>query len=478
MNSLEKSAEKRVMNKDSIFKKCDIRGIYPEELNEDLAYRIGYAIGIKVSSTCIVGGDVRDSTPSLKKSLIQGLINSGCGVIDLGILPTPVFYFAKYICKARGGVMVTASHNPSKHNGFKFIIGDLPVTEKQVKEIRELTYQKKIPSLHKGKSERRELFPYYSKWIKKRFSHLPSLIKQKGGIKVVVDAGNGCWDAYAGSILRSLGFQVFPLFWEQNGKFPNRSPDSALENSLWAVKDKVKKEKADLGIAFDGDGDRVSFIDEEGLFAIPDKIIALMSKEILTRKSKVFINKVVYDIKCSRVVSETVKKFGGIPLMEKSGHTFIKRRLIQERAIFGGEISGHFFFGELGRDDALFASLFCAQILLEKKKSLSSMISLLPSYLITPDIRIRYEKKDRETLVDKVKLALKKEYPVEELDGIRVEFKEGWGLMRASVTEPLLTFRFEAKEKKDLQSILNRFIPHLPDEIKEKIKAKVQEELV
>jgi len=449
-----------------IFKKCDIRGIYPDELNPDLALRIGRAIGTKLTSGCVVAGDVRPSTPKLKDSLIKGLIQTGCEVVDIGIVPTPVVYFAKEKLNVEGAVIVTASHNPPEYNGFKFMLGDIPPTDREIEEIKKITFNRSTIKKGKGRIYKKNALIPYEQWITKRFSHLSSLINKKGKFKVIVDAGNGCWGGYAERIMRKVNIDVFSIFSNPDGNFPNRSPNSALEENLTAVKNEVSKNEADLGIAFDGDGDRVSFIDDEGRFVPADEIISLFVRWILSSHPG---EKIVYDIKCSSIVPDSVKKMGGLALVEKSGHTYIKSRLIRENAIFGGEISGHFFFGELKRDDALFACFSLIEILLRKKKKLSSLRKNLPSYFITPDIRIKYKGEDRERIVKEISSFFKSSYPVEEIDGVKIKFEDGWGLIRVSVTEPLFTFRFESTGKEGVLRIAQRLIPHLPREVGEKI---------
>lgn len=451
---------------EGIFKKCDIRGVYPDELNCELAFRIGKAIGSKLTSDCVVAGDVRPSTLELKNFLIKGLIQTGCRVIDIGIVPTPVLYFAKQNWNLKGAVMVTASHNPPEYNGFKFMLGDLPPTEEEVEEIKKITLNSSEIKKGKGRVYKKDAINSYEKWIRKRYSHLSSLIDKKGKFKVVIDVGNGCWNKYSEKIMKEVGIEVWSIFSSPDGSFPNRSPNSALEENLTIIKDEVVQSKADLGIAFDGDGDRVSFIDDEGNFVPSDEVIALFAKWILTSHPN---GKVVYDVKCSSIVPDIVKKMGGVALIEKSGHTYIKSRLIREGALLGGEISGHFFFGELKRDDALFASLLLIELLLNKEEKLSRLRKSLPSYFITPDIRVRYEGKDKEEVINKIASFFKSRYLVEEIDGVRVRFKDGWGLVRASVTEPLFTFRFESKDKEGIIKVAQRFIPHLPLKVGAKI---------
>ncbi len=439
----------------SIYKACDIRGIYGKDLTEEIALKIGKAVGTKLITNCqlpttsVIGGDVRVSTPVLKEAIIDGLVSAGCEVIDIGIVPTPLFYFAIDKLSAQGGVMVTASHNPPEFNGFKLVLGDLPTMPEDVREIKELVELGKF-SQGEGGCRKQNLDEDYVKYIH-------SLLESKiGDLKVVIDGGNGCFSQLAPRIFREFGYELVELYCDYDGSFPHRNPNPALKKSLQDLGKKVIEEKADLGMGFDGDGDRVVFVDDRGEWVEPDKSICLFVKDILKRGEKV-----VYDIKCSSVVPETVEECGGIPLPQKSGHSFLKLALIKEKAAFGSEVSGHFFFGDLGRDDSLYAALRFAQLIGQSGTRFSELLTGIPTYFTTPDIRIPWGE-GKEEIVEKIRDGLS-DYNLNKLDGVRVEFPDGWGLVRVSVTEPVLTFRFEAKTKGRLKEIMNLFLSPIPE---------------
>ncbi len=463
----------------SIYKACDIRGVYGKDLTEGIAREIGRAIGNKLIAgyglpvTSVVGGDVRPSTRALKQAVVEGLVTTGCRVTDIGTVPTPAFYFARQHLQAEGGVMVTASHNPPGFNGFKLVLGKTPITPEDIEEIKNIVKKGKLKveseRIKRGGVRRTEIIEEYINFIKEAGKDFVP----ETPLKVVIDAGNGCMSRIAPRVFRDFGHGVSELYCREDGTFPNRHPNPALEESLRDLSKKVVEEKADLGMGFDGDGDRVVFVDEKGKGIESDKAIVIFVKDILGRQlsSGGRRPKIVYDIKCSRIVPETIEKCGGIPLIQKSGHAFLKGGLLKEKAVFGGEISGHFFFGELGGDDSLYASLYLTKIIAARGKTLGELASDIPAYFTTPDIRIPYEGNGAEVL-RKIREGLSS-YDVDTLDGVRVQFSQGWGLVRVSVTEPLLTFRFEARSEEGLKEVRELFLSPVP-EIKEKVQCHYQ----
>lgn len=438
-----------------IFKACDIRGVYGRDLTDDIVYRIGRALGTLLGNKfVVVGGDVRVSTPVLKSALTCGLVESGASVLDVGIIPTPVFYFARDHLTADAGAMITASHNPPEFNGLKLVIGPLPITEEELDIIKRLSESGKF-TRKKGSIQAVDVISLY-----KSFIH--SIAPVTSGVrssKVVIDCGNGCYSTLAPEVFREIGYQVEELFCTADGSFPNRDPNTAVPENLSALRRKVRETKAMLGVAFDGDGDRISFVDNRGRFLTGDKAISILAKYILT---DVPGGKVVYDLKCSSVVPKTVAEAGGIPIPERSGHTFIKTRMIEEDASFGGELSGHYFYRELfGADDGLYSALFMANLLLETGSNLSELADSIPEYAVTPDIRIPFSG-DRAEIIERIAAG----FPpcdVSRLDGVKVDFPEGWGLARISVTEPAITFRFEAETQDQLHTIIDRFLESTPE---------------
>ncbi len=432
----------------SIFKACDIRAPYPDELQDKHAVSLGQAIArLQKQGDVVVGGDGRLSTPQLKQLLINSLAANGCHVVDLGIVPTPVFYFARHHLQIKTGVMVTASHNPPRYNGFKLAFGDLPITETEITRLQKMMAQNSPPSTKAGSRKSVEILPAYIEFAKGQ-------IKSCKGLKVVVDYGNGM-GALTGPVLwQYSGAEIIPLFDKVDGHFPNRSPNPAVPRNLTALCQAVQEHQADLGVAYDGDADRVAFVDEQGRVAGMDKIIALFAREQLQNAPAA----VVYDQKCSSLVSQTIRQAGGEPIMEKSGHTFIKTTFLQKKAVYAGELSGHHFFSSLPQgDDGVLASLYFAQMLKRLGKPLSVLLNNLPDYPVTPDIRLPVAPGDAEQILAELKEGLADKARLIFLDGVRAEFSDGWGLARQSVTEPLLTLRFEGKDPNALRRIIASF---------------------
>ncbi|HOK80022.1 MAG TPA: phosphomannomutase/phosphoglucomutase [bacterium] len=432
----------------SIFKPCDIRGTFGIELTEQISYKIGRAIGtLSQEKRIVLGGDLRPSTQILKQALIKGLVNSGCNVIDIGIVPTPVFYFAIKHLSADGGVQITGSHNPPSDNGMKVMLGKSPITPEEIKKIQSLVESETF-STGNGKISHCNVVSDYKNYIKGLF--------EPGYLTIAVDAGNGCWWKIAPEVLQEMGYRVIKLFCEPDGTFPNRAPNPAIYKNLKAIQNLVKTHKVDMAVAYDGDGDRAIFIDENGNIVKTDIAIVIFIKFLLQRNKN---GAVVHDIKCSQIVRDEIVKNGGIPIMEKSGHAFIKSKFLKTNAIFAGEISGHYFFKDIGGDDGLFATLMMAKIV-QEKGPLSKQITEIPVYATSPDIRIPVT--NPEEILNKIE----KHYPaqmVNKLDGIRIQFEYGWALIRKSVTEPMITMRFEGKTPDDLKNIKSEIFSFIPE---------------
>ncbi len=434
----------------SIYKECDIRGIYPSEFNDQDTYEIGRAIGtILTGRTIILGGDVRLSTPVLSDRLIAGLRNSGTNIKYIGTVPTPVFYFAIKHLAADGGVMVTASHNPAEYNGFKMMFGDTPVTPEIMNHIKKLVEAGKF-SNGDGNYEVVDTTPDY---IEKTLGFF-----KPGKLKVVLDCGNGSASQLAPHIFRLLGHEVIPLYCEFDGSFPNRDPNPAVYEHLTDLMSKVIETSADFGVAFDGDGDRVVFADDMGRVINSERSFVLFIKDYL----KDVPSSVVYDIKSSSVVRDAILKMKGKPIFERSGHAFIKKTFLDNQSALAGEISGHFFFGELGYDDGIYAALRMAQILGRGSKRFSEIVDGIPKTLITPDIRVACSYNERDRYIERVYEAGRK-YDISLIDGIRVEFSYGWLLVRKSVTEECITIRIEANDAGSMQKIKAWITKVLPE---------------
>lgn len=446
---------------EKIFKACDIRGVYGVEFREAEAGAIARAVGTMIGEGMIVvGADVRSSSIPLKEEVICGLVDSGIRVVDLGVISTPEFYFAKNLLGASGGVMVTASHNPARFNGLKIVLGDLPITEDQLSEVRRVAEGGQFAD-GRGSVEGFDVFPDYRAFM---LEAAKALLGENNRPRVAVDCGNGCLSDVAPDLLRRLGFEVVEVFCTPDGSFPNREPDSAVPGNLTSLSQAVRLNGADFGAAFDGDGDRVAFTDEHGVVIPSDTVMALFIKALLVDAVG---ECVVYDIKSSRIVPETVQKLGGRPIMEKSGHTFLKNRMIKENAVFGGEVSGHYFYRSLGGgDDGLYSTLVMAGIVAKSDSPISQRLAAMPSYAITPDIRVLYD--GDPSVLDLIAAAFPADR-VSRLDGVRVDFDEGWGLARMSVTEPAITLRFEATEPEQLAEIIQKFLaaaPELADKVR------------
>lgn len=434
----------------SIYKECDIRGIYSEEFDEKDSYNIGCAVGTMMTGkTLVVGGDIRLSTPVLRERLIAGLRECGANILDIGTVPTPTFYFSLIHLSADGGVMVTASHNPAKYNGFKLMFSDTPVTPAIIKHIKELVANGKF-SNGNGSYETIDTIPDY---IEKMIG-----VFKPGKLKVVLDCGNGSNGQLAPHLFQLLGYKVVPLYCEFDGSFPNRDPNPAVYENLTDLKQKVIETCADFGAAFDGDGDRVVFVDDKGRVISSERSFVVLINEYL----KDVPSSVVYDIKSSSVVRNTVLELGGKPILERSGYAFIKKTFLENQSALAGEISGHFFFGELGYDDGIYAALKMAHILSKGSKKLSEIVDSIPKTLITPDIRVLCPYDKRDEWLKRVYDAGKK-YNISLIDGVRVDFSYGWLLVRKSVTEESITLRIEAKNKDSMQKIKAWIIKILPE---------------
>ncbi len=427
----------------SIFKACDIRGVYPDELDEVMAEAIGRAIGTELAGgDCAVGGDVRSSTGPLKDSLIGGLSATGVRVIDVGIVPTPVVYWARNRLGTQGAAVVTASHNPPAYNGVKLMLADLPVRPEDMERLRQRVADGDFFS-GRGETESRDVREPYLGWLADRFADTGQ------GLKVVVDAGNGAASTWAPAAFRDAGYEVETLLCTPDGRFPHRSPNPSSRDALEAAADRVRGTGSDFAACFDGDGDRVVFLDEQGEFVDAEKALILFARDLLCGNPG---GRVVYDLKCTRTVPAEIERAGGKPLMERSGHAFIKRRLIEEDAVFAGEASGHFFFGELGGDDGLYAALRMGELVASGGRSLRERLAAIPAYYISDDIRIRRPQGDTGQVVEGLKEAFS-DHPQDHTDGVRIEFDGGWALCRPSVTEPALTVRVEGDSPGRLEEI-------------------------
>jgi phosphomannomutase/phosphoglucomutase len=431
-----------------IFREYDIRGVVNKDLTPDIVRKIGQGFGTLMTRSgrrdLVVGRDGRLSSKDFADALIEGLISTGCNVVDIGRCPTPVYYFSIFHFDKDGGMMVTGSHNPPEFNGFKVSVGKSTIFGKQIQNLRGLIEKGKFVT-GKGDVSEMEIVQPYQDYIRKN-------IHAEKRMKVVIDAGNGTAGVVAGPLLRDLGCEVEELYCEVDGRFPNHFPDPTIPGNLKDLIDRVKKTRADVGMGYDGDGDRIGVVDEQGNIIWGDQLMILFSREILKRqKGSVF----VAEVKCSQNLFDDIEKHGGKATMWKTGHSLIKEKMKEEKAALGGEMSGHIFFADryFGYDDAIYASCRLIELLSGKDQKLSQLLSDVPKTFITPEIRVDCPDEIKFKVAEKVKEMLSKDNPIIDVDGVRVKFEDGWGLVRPSNTQPALVLRFEALTEERLQEI-------------------------
>ena len=443
----------------SIYKDCDIRGIYGRELTAADCYKIGRALATLSPGKFLVGGDVRLSTPELKDALTRGLLDSGAELTDLGVIPTPALYFALKMSDAQAGATVTASHNPPEYNGVKFMIGHTPVTRARMDELQAIV-ESGAYAQRQGTLASRDIIAEYLDFLEKRF-HAPKRLH------VLVDAGCGAMSRVAPEAFRCAGYQVTELSCVPDGAFPDRSPNPADYSCLGKTCEAVRACGADFGVAFDGDGDRAVFIDEQGRPVQNEKSLVLFIRSLLRDHP----TPVVYDQKSSSIIRDAVLEMGGEPLPEKSGHAFIKKRFLENGAALAGEVSGHFFFGELGYDDGLFAALVMAELIAKSGSTLGEMTQNIVCPPITPDIRIACAYADQSGWLDAAEqMAARRGAKISHLDGVRADFDDCWFLMRKSVTAEQVTLRAEAQTRDRLNALLAEIAEALPEAARREIK--------
>lgn len=449
-----------------IFKEYDIRGIVEKDFSENLVKSIAkaYVTWIKKQPTYVnkeikisVGRDVRLSSQTLYEWLIAGLKEMGVEIIDLGCCPTPLVYFSLFQIEPDGGIMITGSHNPKEYNGFKLCFNKTTLYGQQIQEIRELVEKGNFFTKSGWKKRSCDIITLYKQFQLKRHANLAT---GKYPLKVVIDAGNGTAGLVAPHLFRELNCEVIELFCEPDGNFPNHHPDPTIPENLKKLQEVVVETKSDVGFAFDGDADRIGVIAEDGSILWGDEIMIILARDLLKRRPNA---KIIGEVKCSSKMFKEIEKSGGIPIMWKTGHSLIKSKMKEEHALLAGEMSGHIFFAEeyFGYDDAIHASLEIASVLHKYKQQnpdvkLSSLLEGMPKSFVTPEIRLEFPDEYKFKVVEILKnmLITHKDKRVEpnivdinQIDGIRVEFEHGWGLIRPSNTQPVIVMRFEAEEK-------------------------------
>jgi len=439
----------------SIFREYDIRGIYPDQIDENTTSHIAKAIAIKceqenVQEICI-GRDGRLSGESLLNSLEISLSEYGINVKNIGLVTTPLLYFAAKQNKYKSGVMITGSHNPKNYNGIKLIINDKPVSGN---EIYKLIVKNKNRSEVPGKIEYIDIKSKYIEEVKNSIQIVGDV-----QIKVVIDCGNGAAGCIAPKLFKELGCEVVELFTEIDGNFPNHHPDPGKLENLEDLIEKVKSTKADLGLAFDGDGDRVGLVTDKGQVIYPDKILMMFSKQILNKNK----GSIIFDVKCSNALQNLIKDLGGTPIMSPTGHFHIKNGIKDHNPLLAGEMSGHIFFNDkwYGFDDGHYSGARIIELISDSKKSISSLNEELPSLFSTPELNITVTDETKFKIIEDFSTRCNLKGEKITIDGLRINFDNGWGLLRASNTTPKLVMRFEGNTEDDLKTIQSNFIDEL-----------------
>jgi phosphomannomutase / phosphoglucomutase len=434
--------------KQSIFREYDIRGIVDEDFDLDDAEKLGRGFGTYLAQhggrTAAVGRDCRFSSPGIRDALVKGMVSAGIHVTDVGVCPTPLLYFAIRHLETDGGVMITASHNPPEYNGFKVCVGPDTIFGEEIRQLREFVESDRFIR-GKGACKEYEIIPPYCDYL---VGHL----RLERPVRLAVDAGNGTGGLTAVPVLERLGCDMVKLFIEPDGSFPNHDPDPTLPENMVRLAETVVREKLELGIGFDGDADRIGVVDEKGHIIYGDMLMVIFAREILKDKpGATFIS----EVKCSQNMYDDIKAHGGNVIMWKAGHSLIKRKLREERALLAGEMSGHMFFADryFGYDDAVYAACRLLEIVSRRPEPLSHYLADLPRTYNTPEIRVECPEDKKFKLVEMVKKELRKDHEIIEVDGVRIIFPDGWGLLRASNTGPVLVLRFEAKSEERLKEI-------------------------
>jgi len=431
-----------------IYREYDIRGVVDKDLTPEIVQQLGKGFGTHMvrlgKKSLVVGRDGRLSSKAFSEALIEGLVSTGCDVVNIGVCPTPAYYFSIFHLGKDGGTMVTGSHNPPEFNGFKVSVGKSTIFGEEIQNLGRLVQKGDFVTGRGNLSETGVIRPYQD-YIKKN-------IRFEKNLKVVIDAGNGTGGVVAGPLLRDLGCELEELYCEIDGRFPNHFPDPTVPDNLKYLIDRVLKSRADVGIGYDGDADRIGVVDEKGNIIWGDQLMILFAREILrNQKGATF----VAEVKCSQNLFTDIEKHGGKAIMWRTGHSLIKEKMKEEKAVLGGEMSGHIFFADryFGYDDAIYASCRLLELLSRTERKLSQLLEDVPKTFITPEIRVDCPDEIKFKVVEKVKEELRKDHPIIDVDGVRAQFGDGWGLVRASNTQPVLVLRFEALSEKRLQEI-------------------------
>lgn len=439
----------------TIFRAYDVRGLFGETLTPEVVHQLGLAIGSESQAcgekTVVVGRDGRLSGPVLLQSLMAGLIESGCDVVNIGLVPTPVLYFATYYLPHKSGVMLTGSHNPPQYNGLKIMIAGETLSDDRIQGLyQRIVQQDYVKPSEPGKILEARVVEAYLDQVCARW-----FMSRK--LKVVIDSGNGATGAIAPILFKRLGYEVVELFTAIDGKFPGHHPDPSEAKNLQDLINKVLEVEADIGIAFDGDGDRIGVVTQEGHIIWPDRLLMLFARDLLQRHPGA---EIIFDVKCSRHVARMIKEWGGQPCMWKTGHSLIKSKMREQGALLAGEMSGHLFFSEqwYGFDDAMYAGAWLLQILSMTHKSSDELFAELPNSFNTPELKILVDEEKKFSMMKKIIEEAKSiNGDINILDGLRIDFNDGFGLIRPSNTTPALVMRFEGDTSEALERIQMTF---------------------
>ncbi len=433
-----------------VFREYDIRGVVEDDFDDQFVTDLGRAYATVLhragKKTITIGRDCRLTSDGLRDLLVEGLLPSGINVVDVGVVPTPLLYFSVIHWSMDGGVMITGSHNAAEYNGFKLGVGPSTIFGAGIQEVREIIERRDfITGVAAGKLTARPVLPDYNDFILSRF-------KLKQGLKVAVDGGNGCGGVVAAPLMKKLGVETFELYIDMDGRFPNHHPDPTVEENMRDLQAAVKHNHADVGIAYDGDADRIGAIDENGRIVWGDELMVAFSRAILKERPGATI---IGDVKCSKRMYDDIARHGGRPIMWKTGHSLVKSKLKEEHAALAGEMSGHMFFADryYGFDDAIYASFRLLEIISNEGRGLAQILADLPKSFFTPEIRLDCADDRKFEVVRRAAEYFRAHYDVIDIDGVRVNFPDGWGLVRASNTQPALVLRFEATSPERLQEI-------------------------
>jgi len=433
-----------------VFREYDIRGIVANDFDDDFVVDLGRGYATLLhragKKTITLGRDCRLSSDRLRDRLVEGLLSGCINVVDVGVVPTPLLYFSVLSWKMDGGAMITGSHNAAEYNGFKLGVGSTTIYGAEIQRLREVIERHDfVTTGAKGSLSERPVIPDYNDFILSQFKLTP-------GLKVVVDGGNGCGGVVAAPLMKRLGLETIELYTEMDGRFPNHHPDPTVEDNMRDLIAAVKKHRAAIGIAYDGDADRVGAVDENGKIVWGDELMVAFSRAVLRERPGATI---IGDVKCSKRMYDDIARHGGRPIMWKTGHSLIKSKLREEHAALAGEMSGHMFFADryFGFDDAIYASFRILEILSREGRGLGAILADLPPSHFTPEIRVDCPDDRKFEVVRQAADFFRKHYEVIDIDGVRVNFADGWGLVRASNTQPALVTRFEATSEKRLAEI-------------------------